>query len=75
MEYKLDNEQPSGWVKPIRQPTLAELKAQIAETEKDLSALKQRAKALEDDLRLEAIVQIRNIMRAQEITISDITKR
>ncbi len=69
------DEQPRGWVKPQRKPTLAELKALIAETETQLAMLKQEEFNLEQGPRLEAIAQIRNIMRAQQLTVADITKK
>jgi hypothetical protein len=76
MEYEVSREErPSGWVKPQREPTLAELKAMIAETETKLLALKRQAEELEEGRRLEAIVQIRNIMRAQDLSIADIAKK
>lgn len=76
MQYEINTgEQPSGWFKPQREPTLAELKVLIAETEKHLATLKQQAFNLEQGPRLEAIAQIRNIMRAQQLTVADIAKR
>lgn len=69
------NEHANGWVKPQREATLAEVKALISEMEEQLAALKLKAFNLEQGPRLEAIAKIRNIMRAQQLTVADITKK
>lgn len=64
----------SGWTKPQRQRTLAELRVIIAERQAELDALIAEAQELENEARLKAIAQARNIMRAFELTISDLNR-
>ena len=63
---------PAGWCKPQRKRTLEELQALIDEKRAELSALQVEAYNLVQGPRLEAIAEIRNIMRAQDLTITDI---
>lgn len=68
-------EQMGGWVKPRRQLTVLELKQMIAEKEAELEVLNNELFNLENGPRLQAVAQIRNIMRAQQLTLADISKR
>lgn len=68
-------ETQAGWVKPGRKRSLTELKVLIAQKRAELSALEEEAFNLEQGPRLEALVQIRNIMRAHEITIDEVQSR
>ena len=61
-----------GWIKPEKKLTLPELEVFIATKEAELAALKQEAYNLEYGPKLEALAQIRNIMRAQSLTVADI---
>ena len=70
-----DIEQPHGWVKPQRKRSLAELKLRIVDVAAELLALQREVLDLEQGDRLEAIVQIRNIMRAQQLTFEDLIKK
>ncbi len=63
---------PAGWCKPQRKRTLEELQALIDEKRAELSALQVEAYNLVHGPRLEAIAEIRNIMRAQDLTIAEI---
>ena len=66
-------EEPTGWVKPQRKHTLAELQALIIEKRAELKALEDEAYDLQQQARLQAIAQARNIMRAHQLTITDVT--
>ena len=66
------DETPHGWVKPQRPRTVTELQQLIESREAELRALKNELFNLEHGARLEAVVQIRNILRAQQLTLSDI---
>ena len=68
------DELPRGWVKPTRPRTIAEVKALIAERQRDVAALELELFNLQQGPRLEALVQIRNIMRAQQLTVGDVCK-
>ena len=63
---------PRGWVKPLRRRTIADVKALIVERQRDVAALELELFNLTQGPRLEALVRIRNIMRAQHLTIEDI---
>jgi NADH:ubiquinone oxidoreductase subunit D len=62
----------TGWVKPQRAPTYDEIMVRIGELRTELQVLEQQASDMREATRLEALVKIRNIMRAQQLTIEDI---
>jgi hypothetical protein len=62
----------TGWVKPQRAPTYEEIVARIGELRTELEALERQAHDMREAARLDALVKIRNIMRAQQLTIEDI---
>lgn len=66
------DETPGGWVKPQRLRSASELRQLIEDRKAELRALKDELFNLENGARLEAVAQIRNIMRAQQLTMSDI---
>ncbi len=68
----MTEENPSGWVKPQRARSVSELQQRIDDLEAELRGLKNELFNLENGARLEAVAQIRNIMRAQQLTLSDI---
>jgi len=69
------DEVPRGWVKPVRPRTIAEVKALIIERQREVAALELELFNLQQGPRLEAIAKIRNIMRAQQLTMADILAR
>jgi hypothetical protein len=69
----MDEETPRGWVKPSRPRTIAEVKQLIVEKQREIAKLELFN--LQQGPRLEALAQIRNIMRAQQLTIDDIRVR
>ena len=69
----MTDEMPPGWCKPQPKRTLAELEEVIAIKRAELSALQFEMFNLVEGPRLEAIAQIRNIMRAQQLTLEDIS--
>ncbi len=71
----MDEETPRGWVKPTRPRTIAEVKKLIVEKQREIAALELELFNLQQGPRLEALAQIRNIMRAQQLTIDDIRQR
>ena len=62
----------TGWVKPQRAPTYEETMARIGELRTELETLERQASDMREAAKLEALVRIRNIMRAQQLTIEDI---
>ena len=68
------DEIPRGWVKPVRARTIAEVKALIVDKQREVAALELELFNLQGP-RLEALAQIRNIMRAQQLTIEEICGR
>ncbi len=68
----MTDEMPPGWCKPQPKRTPAELEELIAVKRAELSALQVEVFNLAEGPRLEAIAQIRNIMRAQQLTLEDI---
>jgi len=65
-------ELPRGWVKPVRRRTADEVKALIVEKQREVAALELELFNLQQGPRLEALAKIRNIMRAQELTVDDV---
>lgn len=65
-------ESQGGWIKPQRTRTLSELHQLIALKRAELQALEQEASDLMGSAKLEAIVKIRNIMRAHQLSMNDI---
>ena len=64
----------TGWVKPQRRRTLAELQALIGQKRAELKVLEDEASKLQREARLQAIAQARNIMRAHQLTIADVVR-
>lgn len=62
----------TGWVKPQRAPTYEEILTRIEELRAELTALERQATDMREAAKLEALVKIRNIMRAQQLTVDDI---
>lgn len=62
----------SGWVKPQRAPTYEEIVARINDLRSELGELERQAEEMREAARLDALVKIRNIMRAQQLTVDDI---
>jgi hypothetical protein len=63
---------PTGWVKPVAKPTRESLKARIAELRTELAAAEAQLREMEEGTRLEALVKVRNLMRAFELTPVDL---
>lgn len=64
----MTDEVPTGWVKPVAKPTPEALKARIAE----LAEAESQLREMEEGARLEALVKIRNLLRAFELTPADL---
>jgi hypothetical protein len=62
----------TGWVKPQRAPTYDEIMVRINDLRTELSELEKQAADMRETTRLDALVKIRNIMRAQQLTVEDI---
>ncbi|MBW8831796.1 MAG: H-NS histone family protein [Burkholderiales bacterium] len=65
-------EHETGWVKPTRSRTLAELLQLIADKRAELALLEAEAASLQHHAKLEAIAKVRNIMRAHQLSLEDI---
>ncbi len=63
---------PKGWVKPVAKPTLESLKARVAELRAELAEAEGQLREMEEGERLEALVKVRNLMRAFELTPADL---
>jgi hypothetical protein len=63
---------PRGWVKPVKRRTADEVRELIVERRREIAALELELCNLEEGPRQEALAQIRNIMRAQQLTVADI---
>ena len=68
----MTEEVPTGWVKPVAKPTRESLKARIAELRAELAEAEGQLRTIEEGARLEALVKIRNLMRAFELTPADL---
>lgn len=68
----MSGDRPSGWHKPR---SAADLQAEIAQVEQHLAELRRELDNLQAGPRLEAIAQVRNIMRAHGLSIEEVTKR
>jgi hypothetical protein len=70
--YQIEDNMPKGWVRPVAKPNRESLKARVAELRAELAETEAQLKAMEDDARLEALVKIRNLMRGFELTPADL---
>lgn len=68
----MTEEIPTGWVKPVAKPTRESLKARIAELRTELAEAEKQLREIEEGARLEALVKVRNLMRAFELTPADL---
>jgi hypothetical protein len=68
----MTEDMPKGWVKPVAKPTPESLKARIAELRAELAEAEGQLREMEEGARLEALVKIRNLMRAFELTPPDL---
>ncbi|NML18120.1 H-NS family nucleoid-associated regulatory protein [Azohydromonas caseinilytica] len=68
----IEQETPTGWVKPVAKPTRESLKARIADLRAELTEAEEQLKQMEEDARLEALVKIRNLMRGFQLTPEDL---
>lgn len=69
--YQTEN-MPKGWVKPVAKPTREALKARIAELRAELAEAENQLTEMEKGAKLEALVKVRNLMRAFELTPADL---
>jgi hypothetical protein len=68
----MTDEVPTGWVKPVAKPTPESLRARIAELRAELPETESQLREMEQGTRLEALVKVRNLMRAFELTPADL---
>jgi hypothetical protein len=68
----MTEDMPKGWVKPAPKPTPESLRARIAELRAELTEAESQLREMEEGARLEALVKIRNLMRAFELTPADL---
>lgn len=64
-----------GWYTPTKRESLLSLRDKVAKKRAELKELERQLKLMEDEAKLEAIVQIRNLMRAYDISFDDLAKR
>lgn len=62
---------PRGWIKPVAKLPES-LKARIAELRAELAQGESQLREVEEGARLEALVKVRNLMRAFELTPQDL---
>ncbi|WP_029002177.1 H-NS histone family protein [Azohydromonas australica] len=63
---------PTGWVKPVAKLTPESLKARISNLRTELADAESQLREMEEGTRLEALVKVRNLMRAFELTPADL---
>jgi hypothetical protein len=63
---------PKGWVKPVAKPTPETLRGRIAELRAELAEAESQLREMEEGTRLEALVKVRNLMRAFELAPADL---
>lgn len=68
----MTDEVPTGWVKPVAKPRPESLKARISNLRTELAEAEAQLCELEESTRLEALVKVRNLMRAFELTPADL---
>jgi hypothetical protein len=68
----MTEEVPSGWVKPVAKPTRESLQARIVELHTERAEAENHLREMEEGARLEALVKVRNLMRAFELTPADL---
>jgi hypothetical protein len=67
----MTEDMPKGWVKPVAEPTRESLMARVAELRAELAEAENQLREIEEGARLEALVKVRNLMRAFELTPAD----
>jgi hypothetical protein len=70
-----EEEVPRGWVKPQRSRTVPEVRELIAQKRAEIDELLLELHNLVEGPKLEALAQIRNIMRAHELKVDDVCER
>jgi hypothetical protein len=68
----MTEDMPKGWVKPVAKPTRESLMARVAELRAELAEAENQLREMEEGARLEALVKIRNLMRAFQLTPADL---
>lgn len=68
----IDEQVPSGWVRPVAKPTPDSLRTRIAELRAELAEAEAQLHEMEEGARLEALVKVRNLMRAFQLTPADL---
>lgn len=63
---------PQGWVKPVAAPTRESLQARIDQLRAELEEAEAQLREMNEGARLEALVKVRNLMRAFELTPADL---
>jgi hypothetical protein len=63
---------PKGWVKPVTKSTRESLKARVAELPAELAEAEGQVREMEEGKRLEALVKVRNLMRAFQLMPTDL---
>jgi hypothetical protein len=69
--YRTDDV-PKGRIRPIATPSRESLKARIAELRAELAQADGQLREMEEGTRLDALVKISNLMRAFELTPTDL---
>lgn len=69
------HEQGKGWHKPEPKETISSLKQKIDALKAELDTLQAKHDALVADAKLEAIVEIRNLMRSYNLTEEDLVQK
>jgi hypothetical protein len=70
--YQTEDNMPKGWVRPVAKPTRESLKARVDELRTELAKAEAQLREMEEGERLEALVKVRNLMRAFELTPADL---
>lgn len=70
--YREAQDVPSGWVKPVAKATRESLITKVAQLRAELLEAEAQLREIEEGERLEALVKIRNYMRAFQLTPDDL---
>jgi hypothetical protein len=74
-QHKIDErDREIGWYTPTKRENLVSLREKVAKKRAELKELEGQLKLMEDEAKLEAIVMVRNLMRAYDISFDELKK-
>lgn len=61
-----------GWYTPTKRENLASLRKKVKDARAELAELERQLTLMESEMKLEALVACRNLMRAHGLTLDDV---